>query len=122
MQIIDYMQLGVFVCVCVGAYIKYTQQSDKVPKKKFDLSCKINQQPEWDFLMLHCCSNKHEHTHAHTYTDRGMAGVRECKKIKTVYKTQSKRQQEKVGAAYFLYKLMLRLTVETCNKNDDDSK
>lgn len=84
--------------------------------------------------MLHCCSNKHnKYTHksgTHTHTSaNGMltervreggrgAGEDEGEKIKTVYKTQSKRQQEKVGAAYFLYKLMLRLTVETCNKND----
>lgn len=88
--------------------------------------------------MLHCCSNKHNKythksgTHTHTHVcqwdadrerekERGRgrgAGEDEGEKIKTVYKTQSKRQQEKVGAAYFLYKLMLRLTVETCNKND----
>lgn len=78
--------------------------------------------------MLYCCSNKHtqiRHTHTsasvmqtESERERAGGGEGEGEKIKTVYKTQSKRQQEKVGAAYFLYKLMLRLTVETCNKND----
>lgn len=78
------------------------------------MNYKINQQ-QCDFLMLHCCSGA-------TATERHIQNRTEA--LGYTY-ANGKRENsllggvgEKVGAAYFLNKLMLCLTVETCNKND----
>jgi len=86
--------------------------------RKFALNYKINQQ-QCDFLMLYCCLPTHTHarTHTHTATNKH----RSTRTLMQMGKGKNSLLEyggEKVGVAYFLNKLMLCLTVETCNKND----